>query len=133
MIRFYGGGRGYGKSFATGNKYGAEKCQINGEVFDSKAEAHRWQELCLLEKAGEISNLRRQVKYNLLPSAKVATKKNGRTVLQTIEREVNYVADFVYEENGETVVEDVKGVRTKEYVLKRKMMLYFHGIRIKEV
>ena len=52
---------------------------------------------------------------------------------KVIERPVKYVADFMYEENGQQVIEDAKGVRTKEYILKRKLMLYRYGIRIREV
>lgn len=120
------------------NKYNAKKCVINGEVFDSKKEAHRWQELKILEKAGEIQNLRRQVKFVLIPAQKdttVTTKKNGtpKLTLRVVERECSYIADFVYDENGMMVVEDCKGVRTEAYKLKKKMMLFFHGIRIKEV
>ncbi|MGM9680364.1 MAG: DUF1064 domain-containing protein [Eubacteriales bacterium] len=83
--------------------------------FDSLAEYRRWKELNLLLRAGLISDLRRQVRYELIP-------KQGK------ERTVYYIADFVYAENGETVVEDVKGVRTKEYIIKRKLMLYRYGI-----
>jgi hypothetical protein len=107
------------------NKYHAKKCVCDGEVFDSLKEMHRYQKLKLLEKAGEIQGLRRQVKFILIPSQ----RRDGKVV----EREVAYKADFVYEENGETVVEDVKGFRTADYKLKRKMMLLFHNIRIKEV
>ena len=107
------------------NKYHAKKCEWDGEVFDSKKELQRYKELKLLEKAGEIQNLRRQVKYVLIPSQRIDGK--------VVEREVAYNADFVYEADGETVVEDVKGVKTKDYIIKRKMMLLFHNIRIKEV
>ena len=107
------------------NKYHAKKCEWDGEVFDSKKELQRYKELKLLEKAGEIQNLRRQVKYVLIPTQRIDGK--------IVEREVAYKADFVYEANGETVVEDVKGFRTADYKLKRKMMLLFHNIRIKEV
>lgn len=107
------------------NKYHAKKCEVGGEVYDSKKEARRHQELKLLERAGEIQNLRRQVKYILIHSQRIDGK--------VVERECSYKADFVYEENGETVVEDVKGFRTADYKLKRKMMLLFHNIRIKEV
>ena len=79
----------------------------------------------LLERAGEIQDLCAQVKFTLIP-----TQKQGGKV---VERPVTYIADFVYTENGEQVVEDVKGMRTKEYIIKRKLMLYIHGIRIKEV
>ena len=107
------------------NKYNAKKCVCDGEVFDSTKEMHRYQKLKLLEKAGEIQNLRRQVKYVLIPSQRIDGK--------IVEREVAYKADFVYESDGETVVEDAKGVKTTDYIIKRKMMLLFHNIRIKEV
>jgi hypothetical protein len=137
MTRFYGGGRGCGKTFASQNKYGAQKCQVNGEVFDSRKEAMRWQELRILEQAGHIANLRRQVKYVLIPAQKETTvevrKKGAKRVERVVERECAYVADFVYEEDGETVVEDAKGVRTEAYKIKKKLMLYVHGIKIREV
>ena len=107
------------------NKYNAKKCVCDGEVFDSTKEMHRYQKLKLLEKAGEIQNLRRQVKYVLIPSQHIDGK--------VVEREVAYKADFVYEADGETVVEDAKGVKTTDYIIKRKMMLLFYNIRIKEV
>lgn len=130
------------------NKYGAKKVATpDGEEFDSKAEYHRWCELKLLERAGKISDLQRQVKYELLPavyetysrySDKTGKRlKDGRRI---IEKEVAYIADFVYkDEQGKTVVEDVKGYRDPssagyaKFVLKRKMMLHFHGIKIREV
>ena len=138
MTRLYGGGRGYGKTFASQNKYNAQKCQLNGEVFDSKKEAYRWQELRLLEQAGEITNLRRQVKYVLIPTQKevavvARANKPPKFTERVAERECSYVADFVYEEDGQTVVEDAKGVRTEAYNIKRKLMLYIHGIKIREV
>lgn len=108
-----------------GSKYGNKKVEVNGILFDSKREARRYLDLRAMEIAGQIQNLRLQVKYELLPSQRVDGK--------VAEREVTYVADFVYEQNGETVVEDSKGHRTKDYILKRKMMLYIHGIRIREV
>ena len=102
------------------NKYGAKKVVIGGEVFDSKKEFYRWSDLKLLERAGKISNLKRQVKYELIP------KQKG-------ERACTYLADFVYKDSdGNTVVEDTKGVRTDAYRIKRKLMLWVHGIRIKE-
>lgn len=106
-------------------KYGNRKITRDGETFDSIKEFRRYCELSLLERAGEITNLRRQVPYELLPSQRVAGK--------VVERACTYKADFVYRENGLEVVEDVKGFRTPEYKLKRKMMLYFHGIQIREV
>lgn len=109
---------------------------MGDEVFDSRKEMRRWNELIILEKAGEISALKRQVKYILIPSQKeVVVKKGVPRLGRVIEREVGYVADFVYYDNRtkEVVVEDAKGYRTKDYIIKRKLMLYVHGIRIKEV
>ena len=103
-----------------GNKYHARKIKApDGQVFDSVKEYHRWGCLRLLERAGAIKDLKRQVKYELIP------KQSG-------ERACNYIADFTYIENGELVVEDVKGVRTDAYKIKKKLMLWVHGIRIKE-
>lgn len=135
--------RTYGQKKES-NKYHAEKITIDGETFDSRKEARRWQDLRLLEKAGEISDLRRQVKYTLIPSqreAPIVTKTGRIKPGKLIEKEVSYVADFVYQDThtGDTIVEDVKGYRDpgsagyKVFVLKRKMMLYFYGIRIREV
>ena len=109
----------------NGSKYGNKKVEINGIQFDSKREARRYLDLKAMEMAGQIQNLQLQVKYQLIPSQKIDGK--------VVEREVTYVADFVYEQDGTVVVEDSKGHRTKDYILKRKMMLFFHGIRIKEV
>lgn len=109
------------------NKYQAQKCEFNGERFDSRKELQRYLELRLLERSGQINGLKRQVKFELISSQK--DEKGKR-----LERAVKYIADFVYKDKqGNTVVEDTKGVRTKEYVIKRKLMLYFHGIRIKEI
>lgn len=107
-------------------KYNNKKITVNGQVFDSKKEARRYKELLLLEKAGVIKNLSRQVKFVLIPSQRDESGK-------VIERECSYKADFKYEEGLKTVVEDVKGFRTKEYIIKRKLMLYQYGIRIREV
>jgi hypothetical protein len=120
----------------SGNKYGSKKVEVDGIVFDSKKEAKRYQELSLLEKAGAIQDLQRQVKYILIPSQREPDTIGARGGIhkgKTIEKECAYYADFVYQENGETVVEDTKGMRTTEYIIKRKLMLYVHGIRIKEV
>lgn len=107
------------------NKYGNRKMTRNGETFDSAKEARRYGELVLLERAGQVFDLKRQVKYELIPTQKIGGK--------VVERACTYVADFVYKENGKTVVEDTKGFRTKDYIIKRKLMLFIHGIRIKEV
>ena len=106
----------------TMNKYGAKKIKdpATGFVFDSKAEFIRWCELRILERAGKISDLKRQVKYELIP------KQKG-------ERACTYLADFVYKDSdGNTVVEDTMGVKTDSYRIKKKLMLWVHGIRIKE-
>jgi hypothetical protein len=108
------------------SKYNAQKTTVDGITYDSRKEAQRAQELRLMLKAGVISNLREQVPYELIPAQK---NEYGKI----IERAVIYKADFVYDEKGKTVVEDTKGVRTKEYIIKRKLMLYEYGIRIREV
>ena len=101
-------------------KYGNRKLTApDGQKFDSVKEYHRWGCLRLLERAGAISNLKRQVKYELIPK-------------QIGERSCNYVADFTYMENGKLVVEDVKGVKTDAYKIKKKLMLWVHGIHIRE-
>ena len=99
----------------------------DGIEHDSQAEAKRWIQLKLLERAGEIKDLKRQVKYVLIPSQKEGGK--------VIERECSYIADFVYTDlrTGQTVVEDTKGLRTKDYTIKRKLMLWVHNIKVKEV
>ena len=106
------------------SKYRNHKITVNGIVYDSKKEARRHAELLLMERAGAIKNLERQVKYVLIPSQKIDGK--------VVERELAYKADFRYTQNGKTVVEDVKGFKTPEYKIKRKLMLYIHGVRIKE-
>ncbi len=106
-------------------KYGNRKITKDGITFDSMKEFKRFCELSLLERAGEITELKRQVKFELIPSQRIEGK--------VVERPVHYIADFVYQENGQTVVEDTKGFKTKDYILKRKMMLHIHGIRIREV
>lgn len=123
----------------AGNKYGSRKVEVNGIVFDSKREAARYQELLLLEKAGDIKDIRRQVKYVLIPAQyehPESTTKKGRG--RCIERECVYIADFVYKTilpDGDTltIVEDTKGFRTKDYIIKRKLMLSVYGIRIREI
>ena len=107
------------------SKYGNKKWVNGGKTFDSRREAVRYQELLYLLRQGLISELELQVPFELIPSQ----KRDGKVV----ERPVKYIADFVYKENGETVVEDVKGVRTKDYVIKRKLMLWEFGIKIREV
>jgi hypothetical protein len=118
------------------SKYGAKKVVRDGITFDSAKEARRFGELSLLQRAGEIFDLQTQVKYVLIPAQKEpdTTDRRGRlTKGKLLEREVTYRADFVYrDKDGNTIVEDVKGMRTKDYVIKRKLMLWVHGIKILE-
>lgn len=106
-------------------KYHNAKLNTADGRFDSKKEYNRWLFLKDLEQKHQIANLQRQVKFQLLPSQRV----DGRVV----ERPATYIADFVYEINGQIVVEDTKGVKTPDYILKRKMMLFILGIQISEV
>lgn len=109
------------------NKYGNKKVTAGGEKFDSQREHQRWVVLKLMERAGKIKDLRRQVKYVLVPSQHDASGK-------LLERECSYVADFVYYDFAlrREVVEDAKGMKTDVYKIKKKLMLYLHGIQIKE-
>ena len=106
-------------------KYHSRKITVDGITFDSKKEYFRWCELSLLAKAGKVTDLQRQVKFELIPSQRIDGK--------VVERPCAYVADFVYKQDGETIVEDTKGFRTADYIIKRKLMLSVHGIRIREV
>ena len=111
---------------------------IDGIQFESKKEANRYCELKMMEKAGMISNLQRQVKFVLLPTQREPDQVGARGGIKkgkVIEREVAYIADFVYNipNCSSPIVEDTKGFKTKDYILKRKMMLYFHKIKIKEI
>lgn len=118
------------------NKYKNKKFTFDGEEFDSKREFRRFCELSRLEKAGEITELQRQVKFVLIPTQRepdTIGPRGGIKRGKAIEKECSYLADFVYIKDGETVVEDSKGFRTKEYKIKKKLMLWVHGIRIQEV
>ena len=124
----------------NGTKYNATKCVVDGITFASKREANRYLELRLLERAKEISNLQMQVDFELIPNQYATEKrygKNGQPLKDKqvlLERKVVYRADFVYtDKDGKTVVEDTKGFRTTEYVLKRKMFLYKYGFPITEI
>lgn len=108
-------------------KYGNRKTQIDGITFDSVKEANRYAELKLLQKAGEISDLELQSPFVLQPGFVHKGKKY---------QSIKYIADFTYLCDGKTVVEDVKSPATRKdkvYQLKKKMMLYVHGIEIKEI
>jgi hypothetical protein len=121
-------------------KYHSKKVVVNGETFDSRKEYRRFCELSLLERAGAITNLQRQVEFLLIPaqwetferySDKTGNRlKDGR---RCVEQKCSYIADFVYFKDGQKVVEDTKGVKTKDYIIKRKLMLRIHGVRIQEV
>ncbi len=109
------------------NKYNAKKISLGGQTFDSQHEFERWCELSLLQRGKAIAELQRQVKFELIP----AQYEDGKLV----ERAVSYIADFTYfdKAQGKIIVEDAKGMKTKEYIIKRKLMLHVHGIRIREV
>lgn len=124
------------------NKYHNKKAMAGCLLFDSRKEARRHAQLQLLLAAGAIRDLQRQVKFVLIPSQREADsigKRGGRKQGKLIERECAYVADFVYTDcaTGETVVEDVKGYKGggayTVFSIKRKLMLYVHGIRIHEI
>lgn len=97
------------------SKYRNKKTQIGMYVFDSIAESKRYKELALLEKAGQIKGLKLQPKFLL----QEGFKKNGKTY-----RKIEYIADFMYIENGKVIIEDVKGMETDVFKLKRKMFEY---------
>ncbi len=123
---------------AKKQKYHAQKVTFDGMEFDSKREMLRWQELRALERNCEIFRLRRQVRFELIPAQyapDVVTKTGKKKRGACLERKCDYIADFVYTDGstGETVVEDAKGMKTEVYKIKRKLMLYIHGIRVKEV
>lgn len=105
------------------SKYHSHKTTVDGITFDSQKEAKRWCELKLMERAGEIKDLRRQVRYELIPAFDV----DGRHY-----RPTSYVADFVYVEGGREIVEDVKGYRTDVYRLKAKLFAYLFHVSITE-
>ena len=110
------------------SKYGNKKTVLDGITFDSRKEAERYAELRLLERAGEITELQRQPSFVLVPKQ----VRDGKL----IERQLVYKADFTYTDNaGNTIVEDVKSkaTKTREYIIKRKLMLWEYGIIVKEV
>lgn len=113
------------------SKYNSKKITREGITFDSKKEYERFRVLKSMEKAGKIEDLQRQVEFVLLPSQKDPITK------RVIERPVKYIVDFTYWKNGEYIAEDVKGYRGGTayavFVIKRKLMLYMHGIKVREV
>lgn len=111
-------------NYTKQNKYHNKKVEYDGIKFDSTKEKNRYIGLKQLERLGVIQNLQRQVKYELQPSFKL----NGKTI-----RSITYIADFVYIQDGVEIIEDVKGMRTKEYLLKKKMFEYKYQKEIKEI
>lgn len=108
-------------------KYGNRKTVIDGHTFDSKREAARYGVLKLLERTGTITDLELQPRFELTPKQR---RDDGRP-----ERACEYVADFRYTDTrtGQIVIEDAKGMRTRDYIVKRKLMLHVHGISVREV
>lgn len=132
------------------NKYGNKKVETAEGIFDSKGEWQRWLFLKDAEKRGEIKDLKRQVKFVLIPTQRrkevIHLKTKDKIVERVAEREITYTADFVYMkkagstdtvfgemEHWHRVVEDMKGYPNDRWPLKKSMMLYFHGIAIREV
>lgn len=106
------------------SKYGARKTEAGGQVFASKREARRYVVLVTMERAGEIADLRCQVRYDLYGQGGLLRSPSGRRL--------QYVADFVYERDGKTVIEDVKGMKTPLYRLKWAVMASM-GLQIEEI
>ena len=143
--------KGFKKRTVNKTKLNNQKVIIDGIEFDSKKEGNRYCELKLLQRAGKISNLELQKSFELIPAQyetietgeyyKIGAKKGQPKTKQVcIEQSLVYIADFVYnDENGQAVVEDVKGYRNTssatyaKYVIKRKLMLYIYRIKIREV
>ena len=119
------------------NKYHAKKVIFDGITFDSKKEGMYYLRLKDMLRSGEISNLRMQVPYELLPAIYkdevVHMKTKDKVVKKLVQRAVTYVADFVYEKDGSEYVIDTKGMRLADYILKKKMMLALKGIEIVEI
>ena len=127
-------------------KYGSRKVVRGGMTFDSQKEYRRFCELSLLEKAGAITDLQTQVRFELIPAQyeeyptgeyyKRGEKKGQEKIRRVcVEESVCYYADFVYTENGKLIVEDTKSPATKKkesYIIKRELLLWRYGIRIKE-
>lgn len=119
-------------------KYRNQKVVRDGICFDSKKEAGRYKVLKKRENDGEIKDLKRQVKFTLIPAQRepdTTGPRGGYKKGKVIEKECYYVADFFYFDllKQKFVVEDTKGFRTKDYIIKRKLMLWIHDIRIEEV
>lgn len=124
----FAGFGGFGNIFdqKSKNKFGNKKVVVNGMTFDSEGEYSHYCHLRLLERAGQIRNLKHHVSFELIPSQVICGKR---------ERGTSYEADFVYEQapDWKTVIVDFKGYRTDEYILKRKMMKFLLGLDVVEV
>lgn len=121
--------KGRGVYLGKENKYHAVKTKLDGYTFDSKKEADRYRELKKLLDAGKIENLEIHKPFELIPTQR---DEHGKL----LEHKCTYIADFVYVQDGKLIVEDTKSPPTKtkpEYIQKRKMMLFFHGVRIQEI
>lgn len=128
---------GHGYRSKGRSKYGSKRVVVDGQKFDSQKEADRWQELKWMERAGMIRDLKRQVHFQLTPPVTEPDtygprggRKKGKVILEKAE----YVADFTYTDNDtdEYIVEDVKGFKTPEYILKKKMLYHLRGLMIHE-
>ena len=119
-------GRVQARAFGgTRNKYRARKVVVDGETFDSQREYKRWQDLKLLERAGDICGLQRQVTYTLAPPVKIKDEKRARPALR-------YTADFVYLDGGiRPVVEDAKGFADTAFRMRQHLMKSVHGIDVR--
>ena len=119
------------------NKYRNKRVFRHGQWFDSEHEADRFFELSMMQRAGLISELQTQVPFELIPTQRepdTVGVRGGIKKGKCIEKSCVYYADFVYlDKDGNQVVEDAKGMRTEAYKIKKKLMLYRHGIRIVEV
>ena len=112
------------------NKFNAHKVTYRGMTFDSRKEFKRFLYLQFLEKKGVISQLRRQVKFQIIPPLYVARTvnhaKTTRIKSRLIDSPAYYTCDFLYRENGRIIIEDVKSAETarlKDYILRRKLMI----------
>jgi hypothetical protein len=126
-------------------KYGNKKIVVDGIEFDSKKEAHRYCELKLLQRAGVISELELQKEFELIPAQYETFPRYGKSGKRLqdgkrcIEKSCVYKADFAYKQDGQLVVEDTKGYRDPasagyaKFVIKRKLMLWLHGVKIIEI
>ena len=132
----------YRKIAYKSSKYHSKKTPCNhGHVHDSRTEAYRCNVLHQLQQMKKISGLETQKKYVLIPAQRAKGegfytkgKNKGKPKQgKVIEKECAYYADFVYYKDGELIVEDVKGVKTEAYKIKKKLMLERYGIRITEI